>query len=171
MASLLPNHRWLPYAFLLVSFLGFLDASYLTQKHYSQTVIPCSITHGCETVTNSVYSQVAGIPVALLGALFYLAVFLGTFAAMESGNRRLFGWVAKFTLAGLLASAWFVFAQLVLIKAICQWCMASVLTSTTLFILGYAVTPKALTSPPTPDHQQKNHPDVRRDPERPSAFF
>lgn len=155
MSGLLPTKRWLPYAFLAVSFLGFLDAAYLTQKHLSHTVIPCSITQGCETVTNSVYSEIFGIPVALLGATFYLTVFLGTFAAMESGSRRVFRWVARLTIAGLLASAWFVFAQVVLIKAICQWCMISAVTSTTLFVLGYAFAPKALrqasaTSPKEP---------------------
>lgn len=144
MSGLLVKNGWLPYAMLAVSFLGFLDASYLTQKHFTQSVIPCSITHGCEIVTNSAYSEVFGIPVALLGSLFYLAIFLGTFAAIESGSRRLLRAVSRLTLAGLLASMWFVYVQVVLIQAICQWCMISAVTSTTLFVLGYFFWPPAL---------------------------
>lgn len=154
MARLTPSMPWLPPAMLGVSFAGFLDASYLTVKHFTNTAIPCSLTHGCEIVTNSVYSDVFGIPVALLGALFYLTVFLGIFAALESGSRTLLRLAARLTIAGVLSSAWFVFVQLVLLHAICQWCMASALTSTVLFVLGYIFVPKALRAPAAKIDQQ-----------------
>ncbi len=145
-----PTMPWLPYAFLGVSLVGFLDATYLTIKHFTHAIIPCSLTHGCEAVTTSVYSQILGIPVALLGAAFYLVILIGTFVALESGSRMIFRTIARLTAAGMLASVWFVFVQLVLVKAICQWCMASALTSTVLFILGYIVAPRALKANSTP---------------------
>lgn len=150
--ALLAKSTWLPYAFLGVSLFGFLDATYLTVKHLTNSVIPCSITHGCEIVTNSVYSEFFGLPVALFGALFYLTIFLGTFAAMESGSRMLLRLVARLTIAGFLFSLWFVFVQLVLLRAICQWCMLSAITSTLLFVLGYYFVPRVL--------HAKHHPEA-----------
>lgn len=128
--------KWIPWAFLIVSFLGFLDASYLTMNHYAHVALPCTITNGCETVTKSQYSLAFGVPVALLGALYYLAIFFGAVTYRETKNAKLLRGMAYFTIAGLGASAWFVFAQLVLIKAICQYCMLSAITSTTLFAIG-----------------------------------
>lgn len=151
MPSPLPRAPWLPIAMLVVSLLGFADASWLSVKHYTNGVIPCSMTQGCETVTNSVYSTIAGIPVALLGSIYYAVVFLLVFASMETGSRTLLRYAGLLTIAGLLASAWFVFAQIVLIKAICQWCMASALTSTMLFVLGFAVLPRYLKKESLPE--------------------
>lgn len=143
-SALLPKAPWLPYAMLATGILGFADATYLTVKHYTHSVIPCSLTQGCEIVTSSAYSEIAGIPVALLGSIYYATVALLTFAAIESNNRSLLRYAGLLTGAGLLASAWFVFSQLVLIKAICQWCMVSAGTSTILFVLGFVLMPRYL---------------------------
>lgn len=143
--ALLPKAKWLPWAMVLVATLGFIDATYLSAKHYTHTTIPCSITHGCEIVTTSAYSQMFGIPVALLGAIYYFAVLAGLFVAIDRGDQKLFKIVASCTVLGLGASAWFVIVQLFILKAICQWCMVSALTSTVLFILGWGVALKTKT--------------------------
>lgn len=135
---------WLPWTFLVVSLAGFADAMYLTVKHFSHSVIPCSLTHGCEIVTTSVYATPLGIPVALLGAIYYFALVAATFVAINEKNERLFRLATRATLLGLLASVWFVVVQVVILHAICQWCMISAVTSTALFILGYVVAPRIL---------------------------
>lgn len=129
---------------LLVSLLGFADAAYLTVTHYTGTAIPCTITHGCDVVTKSVYAEILGIPVALLGALFYLVIFGLVCVAMESANTKLLRAAGRLTLAGFLFSLWFLFAQAFLIHAFCQWCLGSAASSTLLFILGFIVLPRAL---------------------------
>lgn len=142
MTQLLSQSRWLPWAVLAVATLGFVDATYLSAKHYTHTAIPCSITHGCEIVTTSAYSEIAGISVALLGAIYYFVIIAGTFIAIDKHNEKLFRAVTGMTILGLGASLWFVSAQLFIIRAICQWCMVSALTSTTLFVLGWIVAPR-----------------------------
>ena len=72
-----PAVRRLVFALLGVAPLGFADAVYLTVEHYANRVPPCTILHGCEQVTTSAYSFFYGIPVALLGALYYLAIIVG----------------------------------------------------------------------------------------------
>ncbi len=129
-----------------VALLGFADATYLTVAHYTDARLPCTITHGCQVVTTSSYSEIFGIPVALLGALYYLTMFGMLFIAVDKKNERLLRLAGKFTLAGFLFSLWFVFAQIFLIHAICQWCMGSAITSTVLFVLGWFVLPRRISS-------------------------
>ncbi len=129
-------HTLIVYGFILVSFLGFLDAGFLTVEHFRGAVPPCNITHGCEAVTTSVYSQILGIPVALLGALYYLTMFLGTILYLDTKRELILKLLAYFTITGLLFSLWFTFVQAVLLKAFCQYCLLSATTSTSLFIIG-----------------------------------
>lgn len=126
-------------AIIVVAILGFLDASYLTIAHYLKVPIPCGLVQGCDVVTTSVYSEVAGVPVALLGTLYYLAVLVLTIVAFEKKNLKLLRLTSQFTWAGFIASVYFVCLQLFVIKEICLWCMGSAVTSTTLLVLGLFV--------------------------------
>ena len=146
------NHKFLYFTFLPVSFLGFLDASYLTVKHFVGTPLPCSVLRGCEEVTTSQYSVIGGIPVAMLGAIYYLVIFALIFLFLKRkrlssasdnnirGNEDgLLNLAARLTIIGLLASLWFIYLQLFVIKAICLYCMFSAFTSITLFVFGLFV--------------------------------
>lgn len=125
--------RWYPFTILGVSIVGFFDAAYLTIQHYTQFTLPCTITHGCDLVTKSEYSQIMGIPVALLGALYYLAIFLAAYIIIETKKTEYLRFIAIATTFGFLFSAWFVYLQFFVINAICQYCMLSAITSTTMF--------------------------------------
>ncbi|MBI5912936.1 vitamin K epoxide reductase family protein [Candidatus Azambacteria bacterium] len=124
--------------FCIVSSIGLLDAAYLTIKHYRGGVPPCTI-HGCEVVLTSAQSEIAGVPVALLGALYYAAIFLLSLAYVISKKEKVLRHAAYITPAGFIASAYFVYLQLFVINAICLYCMASATTSTMLFMLGMYV--------------------------------
>lgn len=126
-------------AFLLVSFLGFIDSAYLTVKHYQGEVPPCSIIKGCEVVTTSSYSEIAGISVALLGALYYVVVLLLTVGYFDSKKDSILKFVAYLTLIGFLFSLWFLYVQAFILKAFCQYCLFSAVTSTALFIIGILI--------------------------------
>lgn len=128
--------KWLIWSLIIVSFLGFLDASYLTIAHYTGSQLNCSIIKGCDQVTTSVYSEIFGIPVALLGMFYYLTVLLLTLFYFDSKNQTILKLIFPLTCLGLIASAWFMYAQFFLIKALCQYCIVSAITSTALFILG-----------------------------------
>ena len=127
------------YAFLLVSLLGFLDASYLTIEHYRGVVPPCAIVSGCAAVTTSQYSLIFDIPVALLGTLYYPIILLSLITYLDTKQEIILKWVARCTVLGLLASVYFVYLQTFVIKAWCLYCLGSATTSTILFILGIIV--------------------------------
>lgn len=125
-------------AFIILSAIGFLDATYLTIEHYSGNVPPCAIA-GCEIVLKSGQSAIVGIPVALLGSIYYLIILILSIMFLESGKISILRFVSFFTIIGIIASAYFVYLQLFVIKQICQYCMISAGTSTVLFGMGVYV--------------------------------
>ena len=132
-------HKLLIWGFIVVSLIGFLDATYLTTKHYLRTPINCSVFNGCEEVTTSKYSTVAGIPVALLGAIYYLTIFILGIAYVDTKKEALAYFAARLTLIGFIVSLWLVYLQFFVLHALCLYCLVSAVTSTTLFVLGFFV--------------------------------
>ena len=121
---------------MAVSFSGFLDAFYLSIQRFRGVPIICKILEGCNKVASSIYAEVLDVPVAYLGAAYYLLIFLLALWFLTSKNRNTFLLMSAFTIAGFLASVWFVYLQVFVIKAVCFYCMISALTSTLLFIFG-----------------------------------
>ena len=112
---------------------GLAIASYLTYARYSGTQLYCA-TGGCETVQHSRYAVIAGIPVAVLGLAAYAAVLGTAFAPGPTAAAVGFGLAA----VGVVFSAYLLVAQLFLIHAICQWCVASDVVVTLLAIATWA---------------------------------
>jgi uncharacterized membrane protein len=136
---------WLNGLFLIVAIFGFADATYLTISHYSGTELYCGVVGDCNAVTTSKYSAIGPIPVALLGALYYLSMIVLTIVYFDS-KKETKQVVAKLrsylTSVGFLASAVFVYLQIFVIGLICTFCMVSAGTSTILFILGIYILKK-----------------------------
>lgn len=123
-------------AMMLIALIGASDAGYLTAKHFLGTPVPCAIVSGCETVLTSSYANILGIPVALLGTIFYLSIFILSILALDTRSERVTKLLMHLPWAGLLASLYFVGLQFFIIQALCAWCLFSALTSTSLFVLG-----------------------------------
>ena len=107
-------------AIAALTLVGAGIAAYLVYTRYSGASIFCS-TGGCETVQSSRYAEVAGIPVAVLGLFGYAAILVT--AALAGPTAAAAG--TAFALIGAAFSAYLLYAQLVLIDAVCQWCVAS----------------------------------------------
>ena len=127
---------FLPYGFLFLSALGFLDATYLTVLHYAHFIPPCTIMHGCEQVLTSSYAVYFGFPTALFGVLYYATIFLGTLVYLETKNKKLLRSLSLFTFVGLGVSLWFLYLQMFIIQRFCQFCLFSFLTAALLCITG-----------------------------------
>lgn len=122
--------------FFIVSLLGFTDSTYLAIKKLTGSPVTCTIVHGCETVTSSVYSEIFGIPVALLGSFFYLTILLVTVLYIDRKQEHILRRAAHLTWIGLGASAYFIFVQAVLLQAWCIYCIGSAISSSLLFVVG-----------------------------------
>ena len=120
----------------LFAFLGFADAAYLTADHYLALPLPCTLTHGCNTVLTSQYATIGPLPIALLGALFYLAVLflavhLYTSDAQTIWPARAICWLSGF---GAVISCALIGLQIFVIHAICMYCFFSDTLSVILFV-------------------------------------
>jgi uncharacterized membrane protein len=107
-------------AVLALAAAGAAIAGYLLYERWTGGTIACS-TGGCETVQESKYAKIAGVPVALLGLVAYLAI-LAT-ALSRSELARAAG--AAIALGGLVFAVYLIYVQAALIDAFCQWCLAS----------------------------------------------
>ncbi len=124
--------------FLGAGFIGFLDSVYLTVTHFIGEPVACGFFTGCEVVASSSYSAIAGIPIALFGAFYYLFwVLLGVWY-LDSRN-PLFFTLLPLTSAGFVVSLILIGIQLFVIDAICLYCVLSAASSTALFILSFVI--------------------------------
>ncbi len=124
---------------LIIALIGFADSTYLVIEHYQGVIPPCSIIGGCELVLTSVYASIIGIPVSLLGAIYYFIILVGSFAYLDTKKTEILKWTMLFTVFGILASPWFVFLQVFIIKSYCVYCLGSVITSTILFVMACVI--------------------------------
>ena len=120
-------------AIVVLSLIGLGIAGYLTWVHYAGLEVVCLAGGGgCEKVQSSDYAELAGVPVALLGLLGYLAILGSTLFLPDETGRLASAFVA---LVGFGFSMYLTWAELFRIHAICQWCVASAVIMTALTIL------------------------------------
>jgi uncharacterized membrane protein len=108
-------------AIALLALAGAGIAGYLTWTHYQPQALVCLSGGGCETVQQSKYAEVAGIPVAVLGLAAYVTLLASAFV------RNVWAAVAAAaaSLAGLAFAAWLVYVQGAILHAWCVWCLSS----------------------------------------------
>ena len=107
-------------AIAVLALAGAAVAAYLVYSRYTGTRLACT-TGGCETVQHSKYAKAAGVPVAVLGLIAYLAVF----ATALSSRLEAAAVGAAIVLGGLAFGIYLIVIQVAVIDAICQWCLAS----------------------------------------------
>lgn len=123
--------RRLLIAALVVCLIGLADASYLTYNHYAHSTVQCFFGSSCETVQKSAYSKLAGVPVALLGLIGYVAILVALAIRGDLGRAGAF----CVALIGFGFSAYLTYRELFTIHAICQWCVGSAVCMTILVVL------------------------------------
>jgi uncharacterized membrane protein len=116
--------------------IGLGVAIYLTVVHYvGFQALACVGGHGghssCQTVQSSVWSKLAGIPVALLGLIGYILI-LGSLLFPDREESRLA--TMGLTIVGFGFSAYLTYRELFSIHAICEWCVSSAVILTLLLI-------------------------------------
>lgn len=119
--------RWPSIVGLVISFFGFGVAGYLTFEHYtSSSTLSCPATGGainCFKVTTSTYSMIHGVPVAVLGLVFFaVMIVLQSPAAWRSVRREVRAVRVVWAVVGVGTAIWLIYAELFKIDAICLWC-------------------------------------------------
>lgn len=124
--------KWIPIAVLAIALIGFADATYLTVQHYQNKIPPCTIG-GCESVLTSQYAQILGMPVSLLGALYYLIIIISLFIYLDTKKELFLRAPMMLSVLGALASLGFMYVMIFVIKAFCPYCVVSAFTSLAIF--------------------------------------
>jgi len=133
---------------ILIAFVGLGVASYLTYVHYSGITVLCTGSgNPCETVQTSVYSKLAGIPVALLGLIGYVSILISLLLPERESTRLATLGIAA---VGFGFSAYLTGRELFSIHAICEWCVSSACLMTILFALAIWRFLSGGSSPPLP---------------------
>jgi uncharacterized membrane protein len=87
---------------------------------------------GCKTVAESSYSHVAGVNIAIFGIVGYALLLASAFVANDLA--RFGGFLVA--LGGFGYSIFLTYIEIFKIEAICQWCVASAVLMTILFLLS-----------------------------------
>ena len=123
---------------IILTAIGLLVSVYMTIYKITSNDSMCIGSQDCSVVNASRYSEIYGIPVAVLGVVGYTAI-LGVLLLernhgffKQNGSMLFFG----LSLTGFLFTLYLIFLEVALIKAYCPFCIASQAAMTLIFILS-----------------------------------
>jgi uncharacterized membrane protein len=116
----------------MVAVVGLADSGYLTVKHLRGDYVRCDTD--CSAVLGSKYAEIAGVPLAEIGAVAYFAVFVAAVLA-AIGLRGARNVVALMAIPMALTSLGLVYLQAFVIHAFCEYCLLSAAACITLAAL------------------------------------
>ena len=123
----------------VLDLIGLAIATYLSSVELAGELPYCGPLHGCETVAQSEYSWIAGLPVAVYGVALSLILFT---LAMAWRRTNLYGLLLAhygLSLAGVLFEAYFMYLQVFVIGAVCVWCTSYGLSLVARFVIALVV--------------------------------
>ena len=118
---------------------GFFLASYIHRKKKSKKKLICPMRSNCDTVIHSDYSAIIGIPVEVLGMIYYafIAVIYSLVFILGLGSAPLVMVLVGISFCSVLFSVYLVSLQAFVLHHFCIWCMSSACTSILIFVLAY----------------------------------
>ena len=120
---------------IVLAVIGLGIATYLTYVHYSGIKPVCTAGGSCVKVQTSVWSSLVGVPVAVLGLVGYAGI-LGSLVAPDREETRLA--TLALSVIGFGFSGYLTYRELFTIHAVCEWCAASAVILTALFVAAAA---------------------------------
>lgn len=124
---------------LILSGIGVVLSAYLVWTRAANASVYCPLGSGCDVVQSSRYAAVFGIPVALLGLLFYGVLVLLAGRRMEA--RRRLSLALPVAFAGVGSSIVFTAVQQVVIRATCSLCLGSAALTLAILVMLIARRP------------------------------
>ncbi len=121
---------------IFCAFAGFIIAAYIRHQKRSNERLVCHVGSDCNAVVHSDFSKFFGVPVELLGMIYYgwTAIGHGLLLAFPD---FLPAWSALFlltlSLVGFLFSAYLIFIQAFTLKQWCTWCVFSAILCVIIF--------------------------------------
>jgi uncharacterized membrane protein len=150
--------RWAAPASLLICLLGIADASYLTYVHYTDVRnLACSDRGviNCAKVTTSAQSHFLGMPVAVLGLAYFVAMAALCLPWAWRRQERIVR-IGRLVAAGggVVMVLWLVYAELFIIDAICVYCTVVHGLTLVFFLIVAAATVSGTSRPEFEDYDE-----------------
>jgi uncharacterized membrane protein len=123
----------------LLDIIGLAIASYLAIVEVGGGVPVCGPLHGCETVAQSEYSRIGGVPVAVYGVGLSLILFTLAIAWWRTNYYGLLLAHYGLSLAGVIFEIYFLYIQIAVIRAVCVWCTTYGLSLILRFVIAFVV--------------------------------
>ena len=129
---------WIETTTAMLVALGFLVSLYLTWIKLTNNTAACAGIGDCDAVNSSRYAEVAGIPIALVGMMGYLAIGCALVAELRwpQANWSLRLGVFGMALAGTLYSAYLTYVEVAVLHAVCPYCVISAVCMVGILILS-----------------------------------
>ena len=119
--------------------IGLAIATYLSVVELGGGVPVCGPLRGCETVAQSEYSRLWGIPVAVFGVVLSLLLLSLALAWWRSNLYGLLLAHYGLSLAGVIFEVYFIYLQIFVIHAVCVWCTSYGLSLLLRFVIAVVV--------------------------------
>ena len=125
-------------ASILLAVLGLLDSIYLGWVKFTGAYALCGPIGNCESVNSSQYSEIFGIPIALLGAGAYAVMIV--LLLLENRGQVWAEFVPMIvfgmSLIGVLYSIYLTYIEVAVLKSICSYCVISAIILVILLLLS-----------------------------------
>lgn len=123
---------------IALAIIGLLVSIYMTIYKFTSNEAMCIGSTGCSEVNASRYSEINGIPVAVLGVVGYAAILALLFLEQRPGFFQQNGTMLFFgvSLVGFLFTIYLIYLEIALIKAYCPFCLASQAVMIAIFIIS-----------------------------------
>ena len=135
------ENKW-KHAIVSLSVVGFFDTSYLTYSHFKSQILSCfghTIVNGCQVVTESIYSTVLGVPIALVGLGYYTFIIVAALLSYKRKFNFLLNSILPITALAVLFSLRLTYLQIAVINYICYYCILSAALSVILFGISWKI--------------------------------
>lgn len=120
-----------------LALVGMTEAFYVARASYTGQTMWCIFFDGCNTVTQSPYACLFGVPLSYFGVIYYLcALGLAVLLAIDPFSRGLRYGVLAFTVMGVGYSAFSMVLQVSFIRAVCSYCAISALITVLLLAVS-----------------------------------
>ena len=130
--------KWLYKTLVVLVVIGIIVSIYMTIYKLTNNDSMCLGSGDCSTVNASRYSEIYGIPVALVGVIGYGAILVMLLLENRNNFLRQNGmlFIFGFSLTGFLFTLYLIYIEFSILKAVCPFCLASQVAMTIIFILS-----------------------------------
>jgi uncharacterized membrane protein len=157
------TRQWLRIVGIVLALIGLSIAAYMSWAEVTGTATSCpghtegdasggpgTIIVDCGFVQNSIYANVFGIPVALIGMGGYLAILAIWILENRSTFLKENGYLLAFGLSlfGFLFTLYLTYTEIFIMYTICTWCVATAIVMMLVFLTASGRMIQALRTQP-----------------------